>query len=328
MRIGIIGLGVIGPLHARSLAEQGREIVALCDIDASRAESVKEKYAPYAEIYTDYLAMLDRASLDAVHICTPHYLHAEMAIAALERNINVLCEKPLCISFSDIDRIIEAEEGSKATLGVCLQNRYNPANMFAKNYIADKTLDSASARVIWHRDNAYYLSGEWRGKWATEGGGVLINQAHHTLDLLLWFCGYPDALTADCRNEIHREVSEVEDAADAELYGAVPCKLTATLNNPVDTPVEIEFNIRDHGILKVRGKRVTLNGETVFEADEKGEYFGKKCYGKSHGTLIFDFYDCLENKTHFMIDAREGAKVVKTALSCYESHGKLTEVRK
>ena len=109
---------------------------------------------------------------DVVHVCTPHDRHADMIVDALERNINVLCEKPLCIRREDIPRILAAEKRSKAILGVCLQNRYNPANRYVKQFLADKTVLGGVGNVVWHRDAAYYRADAWRGKRATEGGGA------------------------------------------------------------------------------------------------------------------------------------------------------------
>lgn len=125
MKAAIIGLGVIGKVHYDVLKRQGEDIVALCDIDAAKLngyDNVKK--------YFDYKKMLDEEQIDVVHICTPHYLHADMTIYALERNVNVLCEKPLCIRKEDVARIIDAENKSEAMLGVCLQTDIiSPVNL-------------------------------------------------------------------------------------------------------------------------------------------------------------------------------------------------------
>lgn len=140
MKAAIIGLGVIGKVHYDVLKRQGEDIVALCDIDAAKLngyDNVKK--------YFDYKKMLDEEQIDVVHICTPHYLHADMTIYALERNVNVLCEKPLCIRKEDVARIIDAENKSEAMLGVCLQNRYNKSSQFVKGIFKTKKSISLSA---------------------------------------------------------------------------------------------------------------------------------------------------------------------------------------
>ena len=161
MKTAIIGYGVIGKVHAKVIPSYA-ELVAICDIDEAKLET-----APDVAHYTDWKKMLDEVKPEAVHICTPHYLHAEMVIEALGRGINVLCEKPLCIHEGDIGRILEAAKNSTAQLCVCQQNRYNAVNTAVKKYIEGKKVEVGVGQVTWIRDAAYYNSGEWRGKWAT-----------------------------------------------------------------------------------------------------------------------------------------------------------------
>ena len=132
MKTAIVGLGVIGNVHYNVLKNMGNCAVAVCDVDSKKLSQFDG-----VEKYTDYVEMLDRVKPEVVHICTPHYLHEQMIISALERDINVLCEKPLCISREEIDRILIAEKKSKAQLGVCHQNRYNLENVFVKDYLKD-----------------------------------------------------------------------------------------------------------------------------------------------------------------------------------------------
>ena len=127
MRVGIIGLGIIGKVHKSLLSAMGENIVALCDID----ETVLSAY-PEINCYTDYKEMLKQERLDVVHICTPHYLHTEMILAALDKDMHVLCEKPMCIKAEDIPLILAAEKRSKGRLGICQQNRYNNVNAYLK----------------------------------------------------------------------------------------------------------------------------------------------------------------------------------------------------
>ena len=129
MKVALVGLGVIGKVHLAVLKELGADIVAVCDILPERCEGTG------AAVYTDYEEMLAAEKPDAVHICTPHYLHADMVVRALELSINVLCEKPLCIKNEDIARVLEAERKSSAQLGVCLQNRYNASSVFVKDRV-------------------------------------------------------------------------------------------------------------------------------------------------------------------------------------------------
>ena len=235
MRAAIVGLGVIGKVHAEVLAEQGIELAAVCDIDPAATEGLD------CARYADFDEMLERERPDVVHICTPHWLHADMIIKALKRGVNVLAEKPLCIKEEDIARILDAERASDAVLGVCLQNRYNPSTLLAREILAEKRVKYAFGSLLWHRDAAYYASGDWRGKWATEGGGVLINQAIHTLDLLILTCGDPRSVTARTSSLALRDVIEVEDTVCASFGGKVPFGLYATNTAACDMPAEIRF---------------------------------------------------------------------------------------
>ncbi len=314
MKTAVVGLGAIGKIHADILAAKGMNLCAVCDTD-------KSKLADYsAEKYVDYITMLDEVRPQVVHICTPHYLHADMIIAALERNINVLCEKPLCIKSEDIDRILAAEKRSGAMLGVCHQNRYNEVNVFARDYLRGKKVISGCGSVAWSRDAAYYASGDWRGKWATEGGGVLINQALHTLDLMQMLAGFPDYVAADISNLSLSGVIEVEDTASAVFSGNSDFTFFATNASSYNFPVEITIRTESETV-KIFSDAVYVNGEKKHFAEDT-RYYGKCCYGTGHEKLFDDFYGCVKSGGKFGIDGEEAAKVVKMILACYKSGGK------
>lgn len=315
MRSAIVGYGNIARLHAQVLAAQGHEIVAVCDSDPNALSG-----APGQRHYTDLETMLDREQIDVLHICTPHYLHADMIISALGHGVHVLCEKPLCISEADIVRVLDAADKSDRQVGVCFQNRYNTANQAVKAYLSGKKSLCATASVTWHRDAAYYRSGDWRGKWATEGGGVLINQALHTLDLVQWLVGMPQTLRGMISCMTLSDDIEVEDTA-VILAGEKDNGFTfyATNGGATDCPVEITIRA-DGEWIKVMPKDV-LFGDRHEHYDEPARALGKACYGSGHGALIADFYDCVATGRCFEIDAREAAKVVRLVLAAYRSKG-------
>lgn len=319
MKNAIIGLGMIGSVHTKVIRELFGEPTAVCDINRE-----KLLLCPESLRYTDYKSMLDEAQPEVVHICTPHHLHAEMIIECLKRDINVLCEKPLCINQGEIDAILEAEKHSSAQLGVCLQNRYNAPNAYVKDYLSDKQILSATGNVIWHRGEKYYNSAAWRGKWATEGGGVLINQALHTLDLMQWICGMPDAVTATISNLTLSDTIEVEDTAFALYSGGSEFSFFATVGSAKDFDVEMTFKTADETI-KVMKEEVIINGKSItFEKNET--VYGKLCYGSGHKRLIADFYECIEIGGNFAINGTEAAKVVKLIRGAYESKGKKVQI--
>ena len=327
MKVAIIGLGVIGAVHAELIVNRGDELTALCDVDPAVLASAQDKWAKDAHLYTDYKDMLAKEALDVVHICTPHYLHTEMIVEALAHNVNTLCEKPLCIRHEDIDRILAAEESSSAILGVCHQNRYLASNLFAMEYLKDKELRAAHGSVVWHRDAAYYASGAWRGKWETEGGGSLINQALHTLDLTMWFSGDPESALATAANLTLKDEIEVEDTIFARFAGKVPFTFLGTNVSVADMPVEITLRLADGTVLTVLPSTMLINGVPVPSATTKKTAHGKECYGSGHEALIDDFHTCVAEGRHFPIDGREGARVIRLILAAYESARENKEVK-
>lgn len=324
MKSAIIGLGVIAPVHLDALKKINAEIVCVCDIDKAKAEEFVKNHDLNCKIYDDYREMLDREDIDVVHICTPHYLHAEMCIYALNKNINVLCEKPLCIKYEEIDSIIYAVEHSNAQLGVCLQNRYSDINLYVKKLLENDKVNCGFGIVLWNRGKEYYDSGEWRGKWATEGGGTVINQALHTLDLMQWFCGIPISVNGETSNIEHSYI-EVEDTARARFVyngGAFEFYASTTLSH--DFSIQIMLSTNDKCII-ITDKNLIINGEAIAFKSIPTQTV-KACYGNGHRGLISDFYDCIENQKHFEIDAYEGAKVIKLTLGIYNSKGKTISI--
>ena len=325
MKIAVIGLGAIGPSHVDGIKRCGQEIVALCDIVKERCEKANKDYSLKAEIYTDYKKMLDEEKLDAVHICTPHYLHAEMVVECLKHNINVLCEKPLAISYGQLDEIEKAVVSSTAQLGVCQQNRYNYATRKAKEYFKGEEIISAVGTLTWNRDRNYYLSGEWRGKKGTEGGGVVINQALHTLDLLQYFCKMPNSCIGHTFNDRLKDVIEVEESAFATYdFSGGRFVFQATNSSSVSFPVTISLTSKTKQATIV-GNGIIINDE--FHTQSEDLKFGKTEWGTGHAPLIKDFYDCLQSGRKFPIDFYEGQKAVKLILALYKSDGKEIEIK-
>ncbi|MBQ7348813.1 MAG: Gfo/Idh/MocA family oxidoreductase [Clostridia bacterium] len=314
MKTAIVGLGVIGKVHKKIIESQGYDLVAICDVDPE-----KKEISGQANFYDDYIEMLEKEKPDVVHICTPHYLHAQMVIEALNRNINVLCEKPLCIREEEIDGVLKAEEKSSAILGVCHQNRYNQENVFVKGYLKDKNIVGGFGSVVWNRCKDYYAQAEWRGKWATEGGGVLINQALHTLDLMQWLIGMPTTLSSDVINLTLKNHIEVEDMASIVCSGNAKFTFFATNGGCCDFPVSVTVKTDKEVINVLRGKVVTGNAVYDFEKDTK--VYGKCCYGTGHQGLMRDFYDCVNTGRKFEIDGKEASKVIKIILAAYKSKG-------
>ena len=319
MRIAVVGVGVIGRVHLKSLCTLGTPPVAVCDIDVAKAKAALAELGLDVPVYEDYGVMLQELAPDVVHICTPHYCHPDMVVAALEKNIHVLCEKPLAITPEGLDRVLAAEAASSATLGVCQQNRYNAATRFFKEYLQDKKVLAVHGAVVWHRSREYYQSGAWRGKWATEGGGVMINQALHTLDLCQWIFGTPTAVTAQISTLTLGDVIEVEDTAVAQFDGPVPFSFFATVGAAGSLPVCITAKIEE-GELCLWPRRVTLNGSTLFD-EPHTVVMGKPCYGVGHVALMADFYAAIKENRPFALNGATAAVVIRLILALYRSKG-------
>ena len=191
MGAAVIGCGAISGVHADALREsQYAELLCVVDIKEDRAKKAADRYSCQWE--TDYRKVLDNKDIHVIHVCTPHYLHADMAIEGLKAGKHVLVEKPVAINVEQAKKMLEASKKYKSFLGVCFQNRYNPTSVVAKQILDSGELGKVlgiKGLVTWYRDEEYYSSSGWRGSFDTEGGGVLINQSIHTLDLMQWFGG-------------------------------------------------------------------------------------------------------------------------------------------
>ena len=330
LRVALVGCGAISGNHISGILAADGEIVALCDVISERADKKAEAFGlQNVAVYTDYQKMLEEMCPDVVHICTPHDLHAPMAIEALERDIHVLCEKPLCISIEQLDALRTAEKASRATLGVCHQNRWKPS-MVALKKMADGNVKAAFGSVVWDRDEDYYRSAAWRGTWEREGGGVMINQALHTLDLLQWICGMPTHVTSQIGNWHLQNVIEVEDTASArfETESGLPINFFATTAAGASLPISVQLYLKDKTKICAQNKFLIVNDELCEISKSETALPGKEVWGTEHAALIADFYRCVQTGDHFSLDVEEGGRVVRLILSMYASNSERIEVLK
>ena len=326
-RVALVGCGVIAPNHLSALADLDEtEIVALCDIRPERAERRREEFAPAAQVFDDYSRMLREVKPDAVHIATPHYLHAPMAIEALDMGIHVFLEKPMAMKQEEIPALLAAEQRSPAKLCVCFQNRFNlPVKEAGRRIAEDGGVISAFASVAWERSESYYRSGDWRGKQETEGGGVLINQAIHTIDLLCYFLGKPKIVEATTANHHLRGVIEVEDTAEARITfedGRIAC-LYATTAFPGGDFTNILLRTKNHR-LEIRGNRLLVDDEIVLT--EQFDPLGKACYGSGHAKLIAAFYRAIAEGKDSPVPGTSAQYALRILLAAYRSGGEPVEI--
>ncbi|MBJ7596845.1 MAG: gfo/Idh/MocA family oxidoreductase [Candidatus Nephthysia bennettiae] len=218
MRFAVIGAGAIGTLHAETIANlPGAELAAVVDVRPEAARSLAERYGVCP--FSDLDQALGRPEIEAVAICTPSGSHADLVQAALSADKHVVVEKPLDVSLEAADRVAAAERASRRRVTVISQHRFDAASRIVFDAIRSGrfgNVTSGSAVVAWWRSQAYYDSAGWRGTWALDGGGALMNQGIHTLDLLLWFLGEPVEVFAWAGRLAHERI-EVEDAAVATI---------------------------------------------------------------------------------------------------------------
>jgi len=236
IKTGIIGSGKVGHLHAAALASNPKsEFTAILGRNPDKAKIFADQYG--VEPYTDLDAFLGESGVEAVCICTPHPAHRDPSIAAAKAGIHLLVEKPLASSLEDCDAIIQAAKKSGVKLGMVCQRRfYEPCARIHEAIESDKigTPILGTVTVLGWRDQGYYDSDPWRGTWKDEGGGVLVNQAVHQLDLLLWYMG-PVAEVSGYWGNLNHPSIEVEDTAVASIRfqsGALGQVLVSNSYNP------------------------------------------------------------------------------------------------
>lgn len=314
IKVGIVGCGSIADVHAWALSNMEEvEITAMADVVPERAERLSERYTGgRAQVYASLEELLNCCRPDVLHICTPHYLHVPMAVTALRNQVAVFCEKPPAISMEQFHLLEQEVEAGKGRLGFCFQNRYNGPVRAAHEMLARKELGAikgARAFVTWRRDREYYAT-DWKGKLETEGGGALINQSIHTLDLLLGFLGEPVEVKASVHNHHLEGEIQVEDTVEAWMRfpGGQRACFYASTGYASDAPVYLEITCEEGSI--------TLLDSLVLVKDREGyrqlsyrEPAGafKDCWGNGHLTCIRDFYESMKKGCSFRNDL-EGVK--------------------
>jgi UDP-N-acetyl-2-amino-2-deoxyglucuronate dehydrogenase len=219
MRFAIVGCGVIGPLHGRTIAALGSraELVATVDTKKEAATALAEIYG--AQPYTSLPEVLARSDVDTVAVCVPSGEHADIAVQALRAGKNVIVEKPIDVSVESAARLAAAEREAGRTVTVISQHRFDPASRVAHGAVAAGTfgeITSGLASIALWRSQKYYDSGDWRGTWALDGGGALMNQGVHQIDLLVWLLGRPVEVYAATASLAHTGI-EVEDTGVATV---------------------------------------------------------------------------------------------------------------
>jgi predicted dehydrogenase len=345
VRTALVGCGKVGQIHAAALAGlKEAEFVAACDASGGRAEAFAACYG--VRPYTDVVTMLREARVEAALIGTPHPLHAEPAVRAAESGVHVLVEKPMAASLADSDAMLAAARKAGVTLGVISQRRlYEPVRRMKAAIGAGKIGTPALGVFIMYswRDPSYYRSDPWRGRWDTEGGGVLVNQSPHQLDILLWLMGPAREVSGSWANINHPSV-EVDDTAVATIrFGnsGLGSVVTSVAQKPgIYTKVHVHgSNGASVGVETDRGATFIAGVSTIaepplndlwtipgeehllgqFQAEDRARFTGIDATVYYHALQIQDFLQAVRAGRPPLVTGEDGRAVVELFTAIYRS---------
>lgn len=325
IKLGILGMGNMGKGHLHNIKDglcPSVELVAVCDIDQKQLDYAKENMKDVAT-YLDAIEMLDSKTIDSLLIAVPHYDHPTYAMEAFKRGIHVMTEKPAGVYCRQVREMNEAAERSGVKFGIMFNQRTNPLFAKAREIVSSGALGEPKRFVgivtNWYRTQAYYNSGSWRATWNGEGGGVLLNQAPHNLDLWQWIFGVPSRIRAFCSFGKYHNIG-VED--DVTIYGEYDNGATAVfISTTGETPGTNRFEISgdrgkiviEDGKLKwwrlsVPERRYCFESKNGFVAPEREyeEFTGTSPEG--HPVVLEAFASSILRGTELIADGREGLK--------------------
>lgn len=329
LKFAIVGCGVIAPTHARSIAElPDAELVAVCDIIPEKAHQLGSVYQVPA--FTDLQQMLKDVEIDVVNVLTPSGLHAEIGIQAARAGKHIIVEKPIDVTLEKADALIRACEEAGVKLCSISQHRFDPAIVALKQAVENQELgrlNFGGSHTKWYRSQEYYDSGDWRGTWALDGGGALINQSIHYVDLLQYIMGSLDELHSYCATQAHERI-EVEDEAVAAIRfqnGALGLLEGSTAAYPgycarldiygsegsvvIENDQIKEWHLRNGRPCPVENEPVGFIGGTS----------SKDIWHYSHRREIQDMISAIREDRRPLVDGQEGRKALEIVLAVYES---------
>ncbi|MWV45913.1 gfo/Idh/MocA family oxidoreductase [Paenibacillus sp. HJL G12] len=337
MRFAIVGAGVISPLHARAiLGHPEAELTAIVDEIPEKANALAKEFGS-PPTFATLEQMLNEGEVDAVCVCVPSGLHRDVTVASARAGKHVLCEKPLGITAKDMDEMIETCHTNGVKLATVFQKRTTEAALLTKKVVDEGKLGRlvmGDAYLKYFRSREYYKSAGWRGTWALDGGGALMNQGVHGVDIIRWLMGDVESVFAYASPLIHD--IEVEDTAVAVIKyvsGAYGVIQGATTVNPGQ---EARFEIHgEHGsiIYGDSGFKVwkTLDGDTVPGSEPGGTAEGTDdphaISADGHYILVDDLIRAVRDNREPLISGEEARKSVDLILAIYESARTGREVR-
>jgi UDP-N-acetyl-2-amino-2-deoxyglucuronate dehydrogenase len=327
MKIGIVGGGNISGTHARAAAAiPGVEVVAVHGVNRERARKLAEPYG--ARVYDSFHEFLEHGPMDIVAIGSPSGLHADQGIAAARRGLHVLSEKPLDITTARADELIAACDAAGVKLGVFFQDRLRPDIVDIKRMIDDGELGTPvmiAGRVRWYRPPEYYSGSRWRGTWALDGGGALMNQAIHTVDLVQWMFGPVARVSAAVATRVHK--IEVEDTAAAviEFTSGAIGTIEATTSLYPGYPRRLEVTGSKGTLVLEDDKLVRIDLQSTSSTSASAPAAAPPentsspvvSDASAHQRVIEDFIRAIQTNTVPACDGREGRRSVELVQTIY-----------
>ena len=327
VRLGIIGLGGMGSNHAASImsgATPQLELTAVCDTAAAKIENAGSLLDDTVKKFTDVDSFFASDVIDAVLIATPHYVHSPLAIRAFERNLHVLTEKPAGVYTRQVREMNEAARQSGRVFGIMFNQRTDPLYQKLKDFVDGGELGDLVRTnwlaTAWYRSQSYYDSGGWRATWKGEGGGVLINQAPHQLDLWQWICGMPSRVRGFCYVGKYHNI-EVEDDTTAFVEypnGATGLYITTTGEAPGTNRFEVSG---DKGKVCIEEKTFTYSRlrtpASQFSREFTGGFGAPESWesvipvsgpSTGHVGILNNWSDCIINGGELLAPGEDGIK--------------------
>ena len=320
LRVGIIGLGDISKIHIPAIEGYPEaQLVAACDIDEALRAMV-----PQIPFYSDYHQMLKEEQLDCVHICLPHHLHYPVTKAVVEHGVHVLLEKPLAHTLADSRAIVALEQAHpEVKIGVSLQNRLNETIEELQSIVQSGRygkLIGVKGLVAWQRPKEYYETKPWRSAMVTAGGGVMINQSIHTLDLMQFIAGEIESIRGSI-DQLLDYGYDIEDTASAHIkfQNGATGLFFATIANDHNDSVEFQVTLEE-AQLTIKDSVLMIDQENKQILSEDQKLPGTKFYyGASHMKLIAQFYQQIVMKGDDYIHANEAQTSIEMIDLIYRS---------
>jgi predicted dehydrogenase len=327
VRIGIVGIGNMGSVHVRNLeqgAVKGAVLAAVCDTTPAKLARFDK-----IPVFTSATDLLKSGTVDAVLIATPHYDHTTIGIQALKAGVHVLVEKPISVHKADAQKLISAYKNPKQVFAAMFNQRTDPYYIKLRNLIKNGELGELRRInwiiTTWFRSEAYYASGGWRATWAGEGGGVLLNQCPHQLDLMQWLFGMPKRVRAFCHFGKYHDI-EVEDDVTAYLEyanGATGVFITSTGEAPGTNRLEVvgergKVVLEDDKIQFTRNEVETTEfSRTTQESFSRPDTWDVRIPASGHGgqwvEVLQNFTDAILHGAPLLAPAVEGIHSVELA---------------